>query len=86
MLERFPLYTDLLQPVALAVYEIRAGLAMVVAAVQQQMQHQQLAVQSDLAVSLMALPISSSGGILVIRPGRALNQLHSCCLKMAADA
>ena len=61
LLQRFPLYTDLLQPVALAVYEIRAGLAMIVTAIQQHMHSHATAVHCSIAVSLIGLPVSPSG-------------------------
>lgn len=61
LLERFPLYTDLLQPVALAVFEIRAGLAMIVPAVQQHLQSKATALHSSIAASLISLPVPSTG-------------------------
>ena len=61
LLQRFPLYTDLLQPVALAVYEIRAGLAIIVTAIQQHMHSQATALHCSIAVSLIGLPVSPSG-------------------------
>ena len=90
LLERFPMYTDLLQPVALAVFEIRAGLAMIVPAVQQHLQSKATALQSSIAASLIGLPVPSSGG-------RALLKLHAapyvhgacspaCCRKVAHHA
>ncbi|KAK9833665.1 hypothetical protein WJX74_002204 [Apatococcus lobatus] len=71
LLERFPLYTDLLQPVALAVYEIRAGLAMIVPAIQQHTQRKATAVHCSIAASLISIPVPSSGSSLTTAQGQA---------------
>ncbi len=61
LLDRFPLYADLLQPVVLAVFEIRMGLALLVAAVQQHVHCAEAAVHSDTARSLLTIPVPGTG-------------------------